>query len=62
MALGHPGGRWALAEVFSIGVGPDVDPQLLEQMAATPDRFYAMPDADGLRAMYATVRACIQCP
>jgi len=47
--------------VFTIGVGTDVDPPLLEAVAGEPSRFYAVPDADGLAAIYAAVSVRIQC-
>ena len=49
------------AEVFTIGVGTDVDPTLLADVAGASSRFYAVPDADDLAAIYAAVNMRIRC-
>jgi Mg-chelatase subunit ChlD len=47
--------------VFAIGLGEDVDSELLRHVATDPSRYYQAPGEDGLRAIYDRIAAAIPC-
>ena len=49
------------ALVYAIGLGADVDTDLLRGVASDPDRFYASPTADDLARIYAEIFERIAC-
>lgn len=51
----------ARATVFAIGVGPDVDPALLAEVAGSPERYYPADDADALAAIYREISELVPC-
>lgn len=51
----------AVATVFAIGVGPDVDPALLTDVAGSPARYFPVDDADALRTIYREISEMIPC-
>ena len=50
-----------LATIFAIGVGPDVDPELLTDVAGGPSRYYSADDADALAAIYREISELLPC-
>ncbi len=48
--------------IFTIGVGRDVDRQLLIDVAGDKERFYAAADAEALAAIYRQISVKIPCP
>ncbi|MEO8082506.1 MAG: VWA domain-containing protein [Ardenticatenales bacterium] len=52
----------AIATVFTIGVGADVDAALLVDVAGEADRYYAVDDAEALGRIYAAISDKIPCP
>lgn len=53
--------RAAGATVFAIGVGADVDPQLLQDVAGDRSRYYGVEDANALRDIYLLISSKIPC-
>ncbi len=51
----------AVATIFAIGVGPDVDPALLSDVAGSPSRYFPADDADALAAIYREISELIPC-
>lgn len=49
------------AVIFTIGLGEDVDVELLRALATGPERFYRSPDAEDLAAIYAAVYGRVGC-
>ncbi len=47
--------------VFSIGLGPDVDQELLSFLATSPGHYFFAPDASDLRSVYGAVAETIPC-
>ncbi len=47
--------------IFSIGLGPDVDQELLSYIATSPGHYFFAPDASDLRSVYAAVAETIPC-
>lgn len=52
----------AIATVFTIGVGADVDATLLTDVAGASDRYYPVDDAEALGRIYAAISDKIPCP
>ncbi|MBK6768274.1 MAG: VWA domain-containing protein [Ardenticatenales bacterium] len=52
----------AVATVFTIGVGADLDVPLLIEVAGDPARFHGVDDAEALARIYAAIREKIPCP
>lgn len=50
------------ATLFTIGLGPDVDPALLKLVATSDRHFYQAPGAEDLARVYRTVAGVIPCP
>ncbi|MFQ5460159.1 MAG: vWA domain-containing protein [Anaerolineae bacterium] len=50
------------AEVYTIGLGPDVDADLLRAIATTPDDYMPAPQAADLEAMYRRISVSLDCP
>ena len=50
------------ATLFTIGLGPDVDPDLLKLLASSTRYFYQAPGAEDLARVYRTVAGAIPCP
>lgn len=50
------------ATLFTIGLGPDVDPDLLKVVATSSRLFYQAPGAEDLARVYRTVAGIIPCP
>ena len=46
---------------FSIGLGPDVDQELLSFLATSPGHYFFAPDASDLRTVYSSVAETIPC-
>ncbi len=49
------------ATLFTIGLGPDVDTDLLQQVASGTDRYYFAPTSDDLAAIYQQISSALQC-
>ncbi len=48
--------------IYTIGLGTDVDPHLLRQVASRPDLYLEAPSADQLEAIYAELAGNLPCP
>jgi Mg-chelatase subunit ChlD len=48
--------------VFTIGLGPDVDQDLLRRVASGEDRYFFAPDTSDLAAIYEQIAFSIPCP
>jgi len=48
--------------VFTIGLGPDVDPDLLQLVATTPGAYHFAPGTDDLSRVYRAIARKIPCP
>jgi hypothetical protein len=53
--------RRAGVVVFTIGIGGDVDPILLTQLAGAPERFYLAPSSDDLVRIYREIAGTLPC-
>ena len=49
-------------DLYTVGLGADVNPGLLETMAGSPGRYFAAPEAEGLTALYQRLARLIPCP
>jgi hypothetical protein len=47
--------------IYTIGVGDDVDANLLRAVASTPSGFYGAPDGEALNRIYSAIAAVIPC-
>ena len=47
--------------IFTIGIGEDVDPDLLRSIAGNPDRYYAAPSTDDLMRIYREIAGDLPC-
>jgi Mg-chelatase subunit ChlD len=47
--------------IFAVGLGPDVDPTLLGDVAGAPDRLVLAPDAADLKRIYADIARELPC-
>ncbi len=50
------------AVLFTIGLGPDVDPALLRLIATSPGHYFFAPGTDELAAVYRSIARKIPCP
>ena len=48
--------------VFTIGLGDDVDEDLMREIATAPSYYFSAPTVDDLSAVYGTVAAALPCP
>jgi uncharacterized protein YegL len=48
--------------IHTIGLGDDVDQDLLREIASSPSNYYFSPDADGLEEIYRRIAEYIPCP
>jgi Mg-chelatase subunit ChlD len=48
--------------VFTIGLGADVNPELLKELAGTSGRYYGAPQAEDLEAIYEQIAWTVPCP
>jgi hypothetical protein len=49
-------------QVFTIGLGADLDAGALGEMASRPEWFFIAPDAEDLAGVYRTIAVTIPCP
>lgn len=49
-------------ELFTIGLGSDLDTESLRRMASRPEYFYLTPDANALAGIYKAIAVAIPCP
>lgn len=49
------------ARIFAIGLGSDVDPDLLRAVASTPDYMFLAPQSDDLEAIYDRIAEALPC-
>ncbi len=54
--------REAGFKVFAVGLGADVHPALLSEVAGRPDRYFPAPDAEDLERIYRRLARVIPCP
>jgi len=54
--------RVAGATLYAVGLGADVNPVLLREVAGDPSRYYAAPGAEDLTELYARIARLIPCP
>ena len=48
--------------VYAIGLGKDVNADLLRAVATTRDAYYASPDGDDLASLYRRIAVRLRCP
>jgi Mg-chelatase subunit ChlD len=54
--------RTAGLDLYTVGLGADVNPALLRDLAGQPDRYFAAPKAEELSALYQRLASVIPCP
>lgn len=54
-------GARRVATVYTVGIGADVDPQLLTRVAGDPDRYYAAPSPADLVRIYVDIAGALPC-
>jgi Mg-chelatase subunit ChlD len=54
--------RSAGITIYTVGLGADVDPDLLRQLASRPEFYLEAPSADALEAIYAELARALPCP
>jgi Mg-chelatase subunit ChlD len=54
--------RAAGLTIYAVGLGADVNPTLMRQVAGDPSRYYPAPDAEDLEGVYRTLAREIPCP